>query len=89
MDKVGAISLDGNWSLCSAPSETLDTFTKGAGIIHLETQNIKHAIDSSLDSSDRWNSAVEQSSTLFPLLCGMNIECKDAIAGKGTVLITF
>lgn len=62
-DKVFAVNLDGNWSLRSdvtAPSETLDTHSKWAGIIHLEPQNIKHAIDSSLDSGDRWNSAVEQ-----------------------------
>lgn len=80
--------MDGNWSLrfdVTAPSETLDTLTKEASIIHLETQIIKHAIDSSLDSGDRWNSAVEQSSTLFSLLCGMNIECEDTIAGEGTV----
>lgn len=77
-DKAVVISLDGKLSLHSdvtAPSKTLDTHAKGAGIIHLETQNIKHAIDSSLDSGDRWNSAVEQSSPLFPLLCGINIEC--------------
>lgn len=29
---------------------------------------------------------MEQSNTLFPLLCGINIECEDPIAGKGAVL---
>lgn len=29
---------------------------------------------------------MEQSNTLFPLLCGINIECEDPVAGKGAVL---